>query len=115
MEDTLSLEETYELLEDGYAIYSPELAEKICQVLSVKFNKRALVQQYKSDPPDTVKGLTMRDGFENSDGADSLFLSQYIAEELHISANIGQYSGRGFQARANVAAIKKAVSERGVK
>lgn len=69
-------------LENGWGIYSPEHGEGICQALDVPFHRAALVRRWHSDPPGTLKGLTMRPEHEGAEGVRVLQLGQYIAEKL---------------------------------
>lgn len=92
--------EALRIISDGHTIWSPELADQVCDVLGVK---RIAPLKFKSDPPGTHKGLTMKE--ENSLGVSSLSLSQHVVSELGIE--VRSYLGRGFQAQANAQAVAK--------
>ena len=76
----MDIKEALQELSDGHTILSPEAAEEICETVGVPFNRQVLVRRWHSDPPGTVKGLTMAPGQEGSEGVYSLSLSGYVAQ-----------------------------------
>ena len=99
---TLTFNEAIEAISDGHTIWKVEYAKAACVALGVKFPLR-LAQRFRSDPPGTFKGLTMNE--ENSEGVYSLSLSDYIVD--HFNLKVRSFGGRGFQAQANAAAVRK--------
>lgn len=107
----MNLEEALEILSDGHTVISIEKAKEVCKFVKVPFSK-TLVQIFKSDPPGTFEGLTMKPGYESTDGVYTLSLSCYVAEQLKVAEKAGNFLGRGFQAQAYAKEIRKVLEER---
>ena len=107
----MDIKEAMTVLSDGHAIVTPEYAEDVCQAVGVPFERKALVQRHYSDPPGTLKGLTMKPEHEGSEGVYSLTLSGYVAKKLGVADEAGTFIGRGFQAQAYARAIARKLGE----
>lgn len=113
MKEKLSMEMVFGCLSDGHSVWTPELAEKICGTVGVKFDK-TLVRKYYSDAMHSnPKGLRMKR--EGDEGVSSLNLSWHIANELDVVSKAGCYNGRGFQAQAYAKAIRDELDRRRTK
>jgi len=105
---TLTIDEAIsEVFADGHTIWKVEYAKAACEAVGVKFPTR-LARKFESDPAGTFKGLTMKE--ENSEGVDSLHLSDYVVEQLKLK--VGSFGGRGFQAQANARAIREHLAKK---
>ena len=102
----MTQKEAIEYLSDGHTIWTVKCAKEICESINVPFDQK-LVRKFKSDPPGTLKGLTMNEGQENSSGVDALTLSAYVASKLDVEKEAGDYFGRGKQARAYAEVVAK--------
>lgn len=91
-------------LADGHTIWTPELADLVCDAFKVE---RIKPSRFKSDPPGTHKGLTMTE--EDSLGVSASHLSAHIVSELGLE--VRSYIGRGFQAQANARAIAEYIKK----
>jgi len=98
--------EALRYLADGHTVWKPEIADEVCDAFGVQ---RIKPSRFRSDPPGTIKGLTMKEGEENSLGVDGLTLSHHVADELGLE--YGSYIGRGFQAQAIARAIAEYMKE----
>ena len=101
----MDTKDALEILSSGHSILAPEVAEEVCRLAGVAFERAKLVQRWHSDPPGTLKGLTMARGQEDAEGVYTLELSHYIAKALGLSTPGSAFRGRGSQARANADAI----------
>lgn len=106
----MNLKATLEILSDGHTIISVKKAKEVCKFVNVPFSD-TIVQRFKSDPPGTFKGLTMKPEYENADGVDTLSLSCYVAEQLNVRDKARSCFGRGSQARAYAEEIKKVLKK----
>ena len=102
----MELKEALEILADGHTIISVKKAKKVCQTVGVPFREH-IIRKFKSDLPGTFKGLTMKPGYENTDGVYTLTLSHYVAQVLGVEEKAGNFIGRGFQAQAYAEEIAK--------
>lgn len=107
----ITVEDALDALSSGHSIWKPAFAKKVCDAVGVPWNHE-LVQRWKSDPPGTVKGLTMAPGQENSMGVYSLSLSAYVHHAIG-AKDAGSFLGRGFQAQAYARAIRERLVEVG--
>ena len=107
----MEFKEALQILSDGHTIINVETAKEVCEIVGVPFDK-TLIQKFKSDPPNTFKGLTMKPEYENTDGVYTLDLSRYVAEQLGVKEKARSCIGRGFQARAYAEEIKKELHRR---
>lgn len=94
--------EAIEALTDGHTIYSPEYANEVCKTLGVKGLRP---RKFYSDPKGTAKGLTMKK--EGSEGVYSLHLSEWVADQFGVADKVGDFYGRGSQARAYASEVAK--------
>ena len=109
----MEIKEALDVLSDGHTIIVPGYAEEICEVVGVPFDRKALVRPWHSDPPGTLKGLTMTPEQEGAEGVYTLALSRYVAEKLGVIAQAGSFIGRGFQARAYATVIARKLGVEG--
>jgi len=107
----MDLEEVLDVLSDGHSIISVELAKEVCKVAKVTFNKK-LIKIFKSDPPGTFKGLTMKPEYENTKGVYTLDLSGDVARQLGVKGSAGYFFGRGTQAKAYAKVIREKLQSR---
>ena len=106
-------DEALEILADGHSVITVEAARDVCVAVGVDFDAECrawLVKRWHSDPPGTVKGLTMHPGQEGQEGVYTLSLSNYVAGKLGVDG--GSFIGRGFQAQGNAKAIKAKLEEK---
>lgn len=98
--------EALHYLAEGHAVWTPELADLVCDAFGVK---RLKARSFHSDPPGTHKGLTMDEEHEGGLGVYSLTLSHHVADELGLE--YPSKIGRGFQAQVIAQAIAKHMKE----
>ena len=89
------------VISNGHMIWSPEYANEVCDALGVDHIKPI---KHKSDTTGAPKGLRMNEGFENTEGVDSLQLAYHVARKLGVT-EFRSCIGRGFQAQAISGAV----------
>lgn len=98
--------EALECLVDGHSVLSEETAREVCEVLGVPFPEDAVMQWAgQADAYRRYGFLPFED--EPGTGVGNLELSYHVARALGLDAPGSAYGGKGFQARANVRAIRQ--------
>lgn len=97
---------------NGHAILSADGARRVCLTLGIELDE-TLVMSWQ-----TVQEAYDKYGFfatkEAGDGVDGLRLSYHVAKALGIQDPPGRnFTGKGFQSRANQQAIRQRLSELG--
>lgn len=110
--EMMDLKAALETLSDGHTVISVKKAKEVCKFVKVPFSD-TIVQRFKSDPPGTFKGLTMKPEHENTEGVYTLDLSCYVAEQLNVKDKARSCFGRGSQARAYAEEIEKVLKAKG--
>jgi len=121
MADTLTntVEDALAIVGNGYLVLPLEVARRVCTLLGVSPDKPGppIVSWRNGDEAWKKCGLAGREG--PGQGVESVPLSYYVLSQLGISPAPGSAFGEqrlaaGKQAEANMAAIRKALLERGV-
>jgi hypothetical protein len=102
--------EALDCLEDGHSVLSEETAREVCEVLGVSFPEDEVMQWAGQADAYRRYGFVP---FEDEPGAGmgNLELSYHVARALGLGAPGSAYGGKGFQARANVQAIRQRLAQ----
>lgn len=80
-------------------------SEEVANTFTRPFGFDCYVFKHKADGNKNPKGLTLNNGAKEATGVSSVGVSDQIAR--HVGATPEAKMGRGFQVRANCAAIRK--------
>jgi len=86
--------EALNLISDGHAVYGEEQSQEIFEALGVPW-KDSYAFPLNSDPPGTLKGLTMFPDSEGIRGSTALFLGSQACSHYKLEPKV--FMGRGFQ------------------
>ena len=102
----MELTDALEVLANGHGVISEEAGRALCEVVGVPFpEKKVFAWQGRRDAAEKYGFYPYEDG--PGRGVNTLDLSYHVAQALGLGAPGVAYSGRGYQARANAAAIAK--------
>jgi len=106
MKTEMTLNEAVNALADGHSNWYPSYAQRICFVVGVPFSETLAEKQFMEYPPH-FKGLACSPEDDGQEAVYSLRLSGWVAKQLGVYDKVGVYGGRGFQAQAYSAEIRK--------
>jgi hypothetical protein len=102
----MEMDEALACLEDGHSVLSEVAAREVCRVLGVSFPEQDVMEWAGQADAFRRYGFLPYEDTPGT-GIDNLELSYHVVAALGLGSPGSAFGGRGFQARANVWAIRK--------
>lgn len=106
--EAMTQEKALSIVSDGHGMISVETAKEVCAFFGVKFEDWLVMRwsgQKDANPGNDPKGLFLYED-KPGEGVPTLRLSRLVVEGL--GGQVGNFLGRGFEARDNARQIKEA-------